>query len=96
MGFSHKDDVKANTPVKIAEDIKIPLFLAHGTLDQQVHFDQYSRMKSALKKSPAKVTYMKFKGEDHYLSNQKNRQEFFTGLEKFLIQANGPSEYMNK
>ena len=95
-GFESKDDVKANTPVKIAEDIKIPLFLAHGTQDQQVHFDQYSRMKSALKKSPAKVTYMKFKDEDHYLSNQKNRQEFFTGLEKFLIQANGPSEYMNK
>ena len=88
--------MKANSPVKIAEDIKIPLFLAHGTQDQQVHFDQYNRMKKALKKSPAEVTYMKFKDEDHYLSNQKHRQEFFKGLEKFLVQANGPSEYMNK
>jgi len=95
-GFETKDDIKANSPVKIAEDIKIPLFLAHGTEDQQVHFDQYKRMKRALKKSSAKVTYMEFKNEDHYLSNQENRQRFFKGLDKFLVQANGPSEYMKK
>jgi len=93
-GFESKDDIKANSPVKNAEDIKIPLFLAHGTEDQQVHFDQYKRMKRALKKSTAKVTYMEFKDEDHYLSNQENRQKFFKGLDKFLVQANGTSEYM--
>lgn len=95
-GFESEDDIKANSPVKIAEDIKIPLFLAHGTEDQQVHFDQYNRMKRALKKSSAKVTYMKFKNEDHYLSSQKNRQDFFKGLDDFLVQANGKSEYMTK
>lgn len=95
-GFESKDDIKANSPVKLAEDIKIPVFLAHGTQDQQVHFDQYKRMKRALKKSSSKATYMEFKDEDHYLSNQKNRQEFFKGLEKFLVKANGPSEYMRK
>lgn len=94
-GFENKDDIQANSPVKIAQDIKIPLFLAHGTKDQRVHFDQYKRMKRALKKGSAKVTYMEFKGEDHFLSGQENRQNFFKGLDKFLIQANGKSEYMN-
>ena len=96
QGFDSKDDIKANSPVKIAEDIKIPLFLAHGTEDQRVHFDQYKRMKRALKKSSSKVTYMEFKDEDHYLSSQESRQKFFKGLDKFLVQSNGTSEYMNK
>ena len=95
-GFKDRDDIKANSPVKIAEDMIVPLFLAHGELDQQVYFDQYKRMKSALKKSKADVTYMAFEDEDHYLSNEKNRQKFFKGLSKFLIEHNGPSEFMKK
>jgi len=93
-GFEDKDDVKANSPTKIAADMTVPLFLAHGQLDQQVNFKQYKLMKSALKKSKAKVTYMEFKNEDHYLSNEKNRIKFFKGLDKFLKETNGPSEFM--
>ena len=93
-GFSDKDDMKANSPVKLAADMTVPLFLAHGERDQAVHFSQYSKMKNALKKSKAKVTYMKFEDEDHYLSNQANRQQFFTGLDKFLTKVNGKSEFM--
>lgn len=93
-GFEDKDEIKANSPVRVAENIKIPVFLAHGTLDQRVHFDQYKRMKSALKNSPAKTTFMEFKGEDHFLSNQENRQRFFVGLDKFLTEVNGKSEFM--
>jgi dipeptidyl aminopeptidase/acylaminoacyl peptidase len=94
-GFDSKDDIRANSPVKLAADLTVPLFLAHGTADQRVHFDQYKRMKSALKKSPAKVTFMDFKGEDHFLSNQENRQRFFKGMEKFLEETVGPSEFAN-
>ena len=70
-----------------------PVFLAHGTLDDAVHFDQFKRMKSALKKSSAKVTAVEFKDEDHYLSNQKNRQEFFVELETFLEKSVGTSPH---
>lgn len=93
-GFKDKDDIKANSPVKLADQIKVPLFLVHGERDQRVHFDQFSRMKSALKKSSAKVTYMDFREGDHYLSFQKDRQEFLVGLEKFLEKVNGRSELM--
>jgi len=92
-GFQDKDDIKSNSPTKLAKDMTVPLFLAHGELDQQVHIDQYRRMKRALNKSTAKVTYMEFKDEDHYLSNQKNRQKFFKGLDKFLLEHNGSSEF---
>lgn len=92
-GFEDKDDIAANSPVKLAERITIPVFLAHGKSDQVVHFDQYTRMKNALRRSGAKVTYMDFVGGDHYLSEQDDRQKFLIGVEKFLLKSNGKSEF---
>jgi dipeptidyl aminopeptidase/acylaminoacyl peptidase len=88
-GFDDKHAIAENSPVKRAADMKVPLFIAHGEEDQRVHFDQFSRMKRALKKSSAPVTFMQFKDEDHYLSNQQNRQAFFQGLDEFLIKVFG-------
>jgi len=51
-------------------------------------------MKKALKKAGVKTTAIKFEDEDHFLSRQKNREQFFVELDKFLNQVNGPSEYM--
>ncbi|MGJ8563809.1 MAG: alpha/beta hydrolase family protein [Alphaproteobacteria bacterium] len=92
-GFEDKDAIKENSPVRRAEEITIPLFLAHGEKDQRVHFDQYKRMKKALKESPSDTTFMEFKDEDHFLSNQRNRQKFFVGLDKFLTEHLGESEF---
>ena len=89
-----KDVRKANSPVHVADNIKVPVFLAHGDLDENVQFDQFSRMRRALKKAGVKATYMTFKDEDHFLSKQKNREDFFIGIEKFLNSVNGKSEYM--
>lgn len=89
-----KDVRKANSPVNVAGNIKVPVFLAHGDLDENVQFDQFVRMKRALKKAGVNATYMKFENEDHYLSNQDNRQKFFIGMDKFLTEVNGKSEFM--
>jgi len=92
-GFSDKDDLKENSPVKRAAEMTGPVFMAHGTLDQRVHYDQFKRMKSALKKSDAKLTTLTFKDEDHFLSDEKNRKEFFEALDKFLAKSIGESEF---
>ena len=91
-----KDVRKANSPVHVADKIKVPVFLAHGDLDENVQFDQFLRMKRALKKAGVKATYMKFENEDHFLSRQENREKFFVGMDKFLKEVNGMSEYMKK
>ena len=65
-------------------------------MDENVQFDQFTRMKKSLKKAKVDATYMKFTEEDHYLSRQKNREKFFVGMEKFLTKVNGTSEYMRK
>ena len=87
---------KANSPVHRADDIKVPVFLAHGDQDVNVHFDQFKRMRSALKKAGVKHTAMPFEDEDHYLSRQENREAFFIGVDKFLKEVNGTSEYATK
>lgn len=92
-GFEDRDAIKENSPARRAGDLQVPLFLAHGTRDQRVHFDQFKRMKSALRKSSADVTFVEFEGEDHFLSLQKNRQEFFTRLDEFLEETVGRSEF---
>ena len=96
FGEAMKDKAvrKANSPVHVAHNIKVPVFLAHGDLDENVQFDQFTRMKKALKKAKVTATYMKFNNEDHFLSQQENREKFFIGMEKFLTKVNGKSEYM--
>ncbi len=91
-----KETRKANSPTQRADDIKVPVFLAHGDSDINVHFDQYKKMKKALEKAGVDGTYMEFDDEDHYLSRQENREAFFEGLDKFLIKVNGESEFMAK
>ena len=91
-----KDVRKANSPVHVAENIKVPVFLAHGDQDENVQFDQFTRMKKSLKKAGVKHKAMAFKEEDHFLSRQENREAFFVGVDKFLREVNGPSEYMTK
>ena len=95
-GFEDRSEMKRFSPAKRASEMKIPTFIAHGTLDQAVHFDQYKRMKSGLKKSSADVTAVEFKGEDHYLSNEKNAIEFYKAMDKFLTKHMGVSPYMEK
>ena len=94
-GFEDKDDVKENSPYKRADEMSGPVFMAHGTLDDRVHFDQFKRMKSALKKSDTKLTAISFKDEDHFMSNEENRIEMFEALDKFLKNSVGTSEFAN-
>jgi len=92
--FEDKDLRRANSPVRVADQIKVPVFLAHGDKDINVRFDQFTRMKRAMDKAGVEATYLKFEDEDHYLSRQVNREEFFIEMEKFLLSVNGTSEFM--
>lgn len=98
FGEAMKDSAvrKANSPVHVAENIKVPVFLAHGDQDENVQFDQFLRMRKALKRAGVEHTAMKFDDEDHFLSRQENREAFFIGIDKFLREVNGPSEHMTK
>ena len=92
-GFKDKDAIRENSPLRRADEIKVPVFLAHGTYDQSVHFDQYSRMRRALKKHKVQHTALSIKKEDHYMSTEKNRIAMFEALDKFIKTNLGPSSF---
>lgn len=96
FGALRKDGelMRANNPVDRAKDITIPVFMAHGTLDTSVEFDQFKAMKRQLERAGVAGTYMRFKNEDHYMSNQANRQAMLEGIEAFLLRVNGKSPFI--
>jgi dipeptidyl aminopeptidase/acylaminoacyl peptidase len=94
-GFEDKQAVRDNSPVRRADELTVPLFLAHANEDLNVHFDQFEQMRKALKKNETKIVYLEVKGDDHYFSEQGNRESLFIGLHEFLTTTVGPSEFAN-
>lgn len=90
-GFEDKGDIKENSPVKRADEIKVPVFLAHGTRDAQVIINQYRSMKRALGKRRDGV-FIEFKDGDHSLMNIEHRTELYAKLDAFLSKHLGVSE----
>ena len=95
-GFDGKDDMKAKSPARIAEQMVLPTFIVHGAMDQSVQYSQHRRLRKALERSEAKLTEISFKDDDHYMSRQDNRQAMLKALDKFLVSVNGRSEFIKE
>ena len=91
-GFEGGDNIKENSPVKRADELMTPTLLVHGTKDIQVQFDQYKRMKRAMKKSPAKTSFIEIKDGDHSLATSQHRKTLFVAMDKHLKTYLGESE----
>lgn len=85
--------MRANNPVDRADDIQVPVFMAHGTLDASVQHDQFTKMRSRLETAGVSGVYLSFENEDHYMSMQANRQAMVAGMADFLLRVNGPSPF---
>lgn len=82
---------RANTPVDRADDIQVPVLLAHGTLDSVVDHDQYVSMDRALKGGRGHVR-LSFEGDDHSLNIQANRQTLAKEMVEFVQDNLGKSD----
>lgn len=81
---SDRKDLKARSPITLAEDVGVPVLLAHGTKDRRVDVRHGRSMDRALRKADKNVEYLEFDGGDHFLSNQDHRIAFFTAMDDFL------------
>ncbi|MEM1037241.1 MAG: prolyl oligopeptidase family serine peptidase [Pseudomonadota bacterium] len=73
------------SPVQRAEQVQIPVFLAHGQFDAVVPaHSHYAPMLDALLKYEKDVDYVAFAGGDHSLSRSEDRQILYTRLGAFL------------
>jgi dipeptidyl aminopeptidase/acylaminoacyl peptidase len=81
---SDYSELRQRSPLYIAEDIKIPVLLAHGTEDRSVRVRHSKTMHRELQKQDKEVTYLELEDGDHHLSNQEHRVQFFNAMDAFL------------
>ena len=82
-------ELKAGSPLRGADKIKVPILLVHGDTDIQVDVDHSKRMSRALNRSGKNCETVIIKGGDHSLSRFEYRQTLLKSLEKFLA-TNSP------
>ena len=73
-----------DSPVKLADQINVPVLLVASAKDWQVQPDQSKAMASALTRARKKVEHVVIKGANHDLERQSDRVKLLQQVEAFL------------
>lgn len=76
--------IKATSPVNIADRIKQPLLLAYGGADRRVPIAHGKEFRDAVRPYNDKMEWVEYLEEGHGWYLVKNRLDFWTRVEKFL------------
>ena len=87
---SDRNEWRTNSPVALADRIKVPVFLAHGEVDERTPYAQALRMKKALAAAGNAPEWMSVPGEGHGFYKDANNVAFYKRLEAFLAKHIGP------
>jgi dipeptidyl aminopeptidase/acylaminoacyl peptidase len=79
-----RDQVAAVSPTRLAERIKVPVFLAAGGEDERAPIEHSRMMERALQKAGVPVETLYFDTEGHGFYLPEHRREFYTKLLAFL------------
>lgn len=92
LGVSDPGDKRldAISPLRHADQIKVPLMLIHGRDDTTVPYDQSAALAKALKHSAVPVEFVTLDKEDHYLSHSATRLQMLQSSVEFLKKYNPP------
>lgn len=81
-----RDQLRANSPRRLASAIKAPILLAHGNADRVVPVEQTEVMAKALEEAGVPFQLMVFEDGDHHLSKEEDRLRLFRMMDLFLAQ----------
>ena len=82
-------ELAANSPIRNADAISVPVLLLHGDQDTVVRVRQSRRFAAALQKHGKPHRYVEQTGGDHFLSWSSQRAEFLQEMGQFLQQHIG-------
>ena len=88
---SMREQFIATSPVKQAEKIKAPVFMAYGEKDSRVPPIHGEDMRDALKKYGKVYEWTLLEKEEHGFASEENRFLVFGAIEKFLKKYNPPN-----
>ena len=77
------------SPLRHASEIKVPVLLAHGDLDQNVGVAESDKMAAALQAAGTPVEFLRYKGLDHQLDDSAARTELLTKIGQLLSRTIG-------
>lgn len=84
-----KSALGAVSPNRIADRIKVPVFLAAGGEDERAPIEHSKMMETALRKAGVPVETLYFPTEGHGFYTEAHRQEYYTRLLAFLARNIG-------
>ncbi|WP_164139107.1 alpha/beta hydrolase family protein [Stenotrophomonas maltophilia] len=83
------DTLAAVSPVNLAGQIKVPVFLAAGGQDRRAPIQHTERMEAALKRAGTPVESLYYKTEGHGFYTEAHRSEYYGKLLAFLSRSLG-------
>lgn len=86
-----RDTLAARSPVTLARQIKVPVFLAAGGKDERAPIEHTKAMERALKGAGVPVESLYFPNEGHGFYTEAHRREYYTRLLAFLSKQLGGS-----
>jgi len=84
------EKLRADSPARHADKIKVPVFLAQGTLDRKVPMEQFNALKRAFEKQGTPVETMVVSGEAHGFVKPENVTDLNNRIAAFLAKHIGP------
>lgn len=84
QGETSKEALDAMSPASKADRVQAPILLLHGDDDTVVPIEQSTIMKRALERAGKDVTFVRLKGEDHWLSVAETRLQLLKEIDAFL------------
>ncbi|UNK50657.1 S9 family peptidase [Lysobacter sp. S4-A87] len=84
-----REDVAAVSPNRMADRIKVPVFLAAGGEDERAPIEHSRMMEQALRKAGVPVETLYYDTEGHGFYLEEHEREFYTRLLAFLSRSLG-------